>query len=1165
MKSIMRKLMFVAAFAISLVLFTIPGKASALTLKELPTNSIVYIKENGVLTPFIKMNQGQSGYADGSTDCMMVRKNATGIQEGGCFVFQHRYEGSTVDYFLSNEYINQIDPAAVNAMIEMEVSCYDEYIPKRYDIFRKIYTFSASELAYDWFSRDNMRFESGYTLNNYVDVPDSYRAATTDTGVPARYATRSMVKGSTSQRWFVGTNGSISIMSGNDFLYVRPVFVLPDSTIVGAGNVLIFNTAPTAPRSITVARSGNAINVSWAASTDTDGNLAGYILERSVNGGAWSVLQNANMTSYQDTISEGWTSAVYRVKAYDGAGLESAYTVSNTLALPHITGIIAPTTMPHTGGNATITISGVNLADGITVKVFDGATELLNDTTTGSGTTQSVLLPFPPNTSYMEDKPYTVKVSLDGGAHWSSFIKNVVVERDITPLITNVAVSPVHLGYDGGTVTITVTGFNLPEGLLIEAFPGEDAILGHTSGDDTTQTANLELPPSRDYANATVYGVRASLDDSETWVTSPSVVTIAARDLPAPVITKDLDADMALVEGDTLELSIQASAEAGTLSYQWHKDGAPIPEQSSDTLTIQDITLADAGNYSCVVTTEIQGKTTSAASRACRVSVQKQADAPVILENLPQEKTIIEWHGLSLSVTASCETGVLSFEWFKDGTLLEGETEAVLFIPEVEPEDAGTYFCRITSTYGLSQNSIESASCSVIVQNNTPLFERDLPDEQSVIEAHDLTLSVSAVSPAGEITYQWYKDNTELTGETSPELHIPSVTIEDAGDYFCRATATYGSHQRSTDSNTCTVGIQENAPKIARDLPAEIALIETQDLTLSVTATSPAGVLSYTWYKDGAVLPGESASSLQIPSVTKAHAGFYFCRVINAYGEIQWSVDSKVCTVSVQEGPAMPVIEQDLDSTVTVASGSSLSLIATASNVNGTLTCQWYKDGAALPNATASSLFIEHATPDDAGEYYCVFTNTIGDVSASVRTRTCLVIYDDPDDPGPTPDPEPTPGPEPTPSPDPDPTPSPDPTPTPEPSPNPSPKPSQRPSRPHGTQPKATPSPSPTPEPSPTPTPKPKASAKPAPSSSSDPSPSLSPVPEQSINPTPKTELEIITIAPAPSATAATETSLPQTEPPKQSVSAVPIGIGIAVLFGLPVAGYLAWKKRRKG
>lgn len=1150
MKSIIRKMMFATVFAVALALFAVPSKAEALTLADLPIGSSVFIKENGTPKEFIKIDNGYPGYGTGSEGALLMRKLTTASDANGWAVFGDDYTTSYIDNLTETTYFNRLEPGAQNNIIPVELTCYAESTGRIWPI-RRCWVLSATEMGYEG---SNARFE-GMTIA-YFTGGNASRAAVDDWGQSYHYATRTRLKGDDFYYFRVKANGTFEYINDNHVTFVRPCFLMQNTVTVGAGNNLVFNTAPTAPGSITITRNGTNISISWATSTDTDGNLTGYILERSVNGGAWSVVTNTTATSYQDAISENWISAVYRVKAYDSDGLESAYTVSDVLYLPHITGIDAPETMPHTGGDAAITVSGVNLIDGITVKVFDGTAEILSGSTTGNSTAQAVTLPFPPNTSYTVDKTYAIKISLDGGTTWSSFTKTVVVVKNLTPLITDVSASPISLDNGGGIVNLTVMGFNLSDGLLVEAYAGEDTIEGHTAGDDRTQTASLELPPSKDYAGATVYGVRASLDGGDNWFVSPMEVTVAPRVLPAPVITLDLDADMALVEGDTLELCVEASAEAGMLSYQWYKDGMPIPGQDTNELTIPSITLADAGDYSCTVTTTIQGKTASTTSRICSVSVQMQADLPDILENLPEEKTVIEWHELSLSVTASCETGALSYEWLKNGRPIAGEMEAALLLPGASTEDAGVYLCRITSTYGLSQKSVDSVSCDVTVQEITPIFENDLPDEQSVIEAHALTLSVSASSPAGEITYQWYKDNMPLAGETSPELHVPSA-VTDAGEYFCRATATYGTQRRSADSNICTVSVQGNVSEIVADLPSEITLIETQELTLSVTAVSPGGELTYSWYKDDILIPGETEPTLHISSVTTAHAGLYFCRIVNTYGEMQWTVDSALCSVNIHEGPDTPIIEQDLEDRITVASGSSLSLAAGASSTNGTLSCQWYKDDAALQNATSSSLFIESVVPDDAGEYYCVFTNTIGDVTASARTRTCTVIYDNPEsDPGPSPEPSPRPSPEP------DLSPSPEPTPTPEPDPSPSPEPSQKPSRTHGPRPKPTPSPSPnpTPKPSPSPTLRPKASEIPTTS----PSASHSPVPEPSSSPTQSAESEsIATALPIPSAPVATETGLSKPEPPKQDGTAILIGIGIVVVLVFAVAVYLDWKRKK--
>ena len=93
------------------------------------------------------------------------------------------------------------------------------------------------------------------------------------------------------------------------------------------------NTAPGAPESITVPETvygGKETEISWAAASDPDGNLSGYILERQTDGGSWSQRYKGAGRSYADTVPFGTESVRYRVKAYDGENLSSGYTTSPT-------------------------------------------------------------------------------------------------------------------------------------------------------------------------------------------------------------------------------------------------------------------------------------------------------------------------------------------------------------------------------------------------------------------------------------------------------------------------------------------------------------------------------------------------------------------------------------------------------------------------------------------------------------------------------------------------------------------------------------------------------------------------------------------------------------------------------------------------------------------
>lgn len=100
---------------------------------------------------------------------------------------------------------------------------------------------------------------------------------------------------------------------------------------------ITINTAPTVPASISIPSSisgGTTITVSWGASTDTQGNLEGYKVERSTNGGSsWSQIYQGSGCSTTNSVAFGTVSVMYRVKAYDSEGLESGYKTSGQVTV----------------------------------------------------------------------------------------------------------------------------------------------------------------------------------------------------------------------------------------------------------------------------------------------------------------------------------------------------------------------------------------------------------------------------------------------------------------------------------------------------------------------------------------------------------------------------------------------------------------------------------------------------------------------------------------------------------------------------------------------------------------------------------------------------------------------------------------------------------------
>ncbi|MBS6063691.1 MAG: fibronectin type III domain-containing protein [Peptostreptococcaceae bacterium] len=119
---------------------------------------------------------------------------------------------------------------------------------------------------------------------------------------------------------------------------VRPLcnlsseILVSNNTDTDGAYTIIWNQPPTTPTGITVptkVQAGKTLEITWGTSTDPEGNSVGYILERQVDSKGYTQLYKGISRSFKDTITRGWQTVIYRVKAYDNYGNESNYRTSS--------------------------------------------------------------------------------------------------------------------------------------------------------------------------------------------------------------------------------------------------------------------------------------------------------------------------------------------------------------------------------------------------------------------------------------------------------------------------------------------------------------------------------------------------------------------------------------------------------------------------------------------------------------------------------------------------------------------------------------------------------------------------------------------------------------------------------------------------------------------
>lgn len=344
--------------------------------------SIVKLKENGAAVNYIVVHQGKpSSIYDSSCDGTWLLRQDIAENRVWDDGNVNKLESSDIHSYLNNTWINRYDTDIRNAIKQVKIPYRQNGGSGGTDrtgangLSCKIFLLSGYEVGFttsvnQYFPVDGAKL--AYFLSGNDSAAQQKRVAKLN-GSATYWWLRSPSTYNTYRVWIVNSNGDYNSWDVNDSYGVRPALVLPSTLLVSDDGSISTNTAPTTPPSITIPSSisgGSTITVSWGASTDAEGNLEGYIVEKSVDGGSqWSQIYQGSALSTTNTVTFGTPTVMYRVKAYDSEGLESGYKTSNQVTVINNTAPSAPPsiTVPLTvigGESLTVTWTASSDTDG---------------------------------------------------------------------------------------------------------------------------------------------------------------------------------------------------------------------------------------------------------------------------------------------------------------------------------------------------------------------------------------------------------------------------------------------------------------------------------------------------------------------------------------------------------------------------------------------------------------------------------------------------------------------------------------------------------------------------------------------------------------------------------------------------------------------------------
>ncbi|MGJ8639324.1 MAG: chondroitinase-B domain-containing protein [Opitutaceae bacterium] len=258
-------------------------------------------------------------------------------------------------------------------------------------------------------------------------------------------------------------------------------------------------------------------------------------------------------------------------------------------------------------------------------------------------------------------------------------------------------------------------------------------------------------------------------------VTNPSgrAISFAATLTVAPsapvIITQPESESVAYDEPASFSVTVEGK---GTLSYQWEKDGDPIPSATSDSYSIANAQTADAGDYSVVIT-NVYGSATSVDA-----TLTVAPPYPVITT---QPVSVLTSIGGTVQFSVAADgVAPFTYQWRKDGDPIPTTDSDTLNLTNIQAADAAEYSVYITNAFG----NTTSLDATLSISSGTLVVNDDFTDEDR--------------SKTGSDDANWWSSSS--TGGNS-------VEIDDTGLGLVTGTSGRGIHATFTPQ-TLAVGEQ---------------------------------------------------------------------------------------------------------------------------------------------------------------------------------------------------------------------------------------------------------------------------------------------------------------------------------------------------------------------
>jgi alpha-tubulin suppressor-like RCC1 family protein len=313
------------------------------------------------------------------------------------------------------------------------------------------------------------------------------------------------------------------------------------------------------------------------------------------------------------------------------------------------------------------------------------------------------------------------------------------------------------------------------------------------------------------------------------------------------------------VVGETATFLATASGNP-PISWQWLRDGVPLPDETNNVLQLKNVQMAQSGVYSAIVSNIFASKQTDVAA----LSV-----LPLIITEQPVSESVYGGELAQFGVE-SRHVGPISYEWRYKGSPVLGATNVYFVINNAGTNDAGPYSVVVSNASG-------SVTSAIAILNVTPLVITVQPTNVASFSGDRASFFVVPWKN-GPFTGQWRFRGVDIPGTTNLSLMITNLSTNDAGNYTIAVSNPYG----VVESSNATLTVIESPPIITAQPTNDFAFyFGSASLVVVATGSKP---LSYQWRFNEQEVPGATNALLGLSGVTTNQSGNYSVIVSNSVG-----------------------------------------------------------------------------------------------------------------------------------------------------------------------------------------------------------------------------------------------------------------------------------------